>query len=187
MAKRKNLKLPVIPVPKTLEEATKFLGKIGEEQRSVDIIKNKLNADVDALKTKAMENAEKHQTKITQLMEGLYAFAEANRDELTDNNKKKSVETPKGMFGWRITPPKVILRNQEIIIETLKSLALDRFVRIKEQINKEALLKESNIANSIKGVSINQREEFVIKPAELEIEITSQTAKLKKSLAKRNS
>lgn len=187
MAKRKNLKLPVIPVPKTLEEATKFLGEIGEEQRSVDIIKNKLNADVDALKAKAMEDAKKHQTRVTELMEGLYAFAEANREELTYNNKKKTIETPNGIFGWRITPPKVTLRNQEMIIETLKSLELDRFVRNKEQINKEALLRESNVAESIKGVSISQREEFVIKPAELEIEITSQTAKLKKSLAKRKS
>ncbi len=187
MPKKKKFKLPVIHVPKTLEQATKFLGYLGEEQRSVDLIQTKLNADVEELKTKAIQDAEKHQAKINQLMEGLFAFAESHRDQLTENSKRKTIETPKGTFGWRITPPAVSLRNVKGIIEMLKSLNLEQFIRVKEQVNKEAMLKEPELACSINGVSIKQKEEFIVKVAELDIEIISQPSKLKKALDKRNS
>lgn len=170
----------VIAVPKSLDEAAQFLAQIGEEQRATDKIQSDLNAEVDKLKTKAMADIDPYQKKISQLIEGLFAYAEAHRDELTDGGKRKTVEVPTGIFGWRMTPPAVSLHNVKSILEGLKSLGLKHFIRIKEEINKEAMLKEPELAKTVKGVSISQREEFVAKPAELEVEITTQVDKLKK-------
>jgi len=44
-------------------------------------------------------------------------------------------------------------------------------------------LKEPEVAKKVKGVSIDQREEFIAKPTELEVEITSDVNKLKKAVA----
>ena len=171
----------VIAVPKSLDEAAQFLAQIGQEQRATDKIRSGLNTKVDELKAKAMVDDEPHQEKISQLVEGLFAYAEAHRDELTDGGKRKTVEVPTGIFGWRMTPPAVLLRGVESILESLKSLGLKRFIRIKEEIDKEAMLKEPDVAKTVKGVSISQHEDFIAKPAELEIEIATQVDKLKKA------
>lgn len=173
----------VIPVPKSLEEATKFLAEIGQEQRATDKIQLGLNAAVDKLKVQALAGVEPHQRKVSQLVEGLFAFAEAHRDELTNGGKRKTVEVPTGTFGWRMTPPAVKLHNVESILKFLKSLKLKRFIRTKEEVDKEAMLKEPEVAKTVKGVSIGQHEEFVAKPSELEVEIVTQVDKLKKAAA----
>ena len=176
-------KRTVIPVPKSLDEAAQFLADIGQEQRATEEIRSGLNTAVDKLKTQAMADDEPHQKRISQLVEGLFAYAEAHRDELTDGGKRKTVEVPTGIFGWRMTPPAVSLRDVKSILESLKSLKLKRFIRTKEEVDKEAMLKEPDVAKTVKGVSISQREEFVAKPAELEVEIATQVDKLKRAVA----
>ena len=173
------LKKAVIPVPKDLSEAAWFLAEIGKEQRVIDKIQLDINARVEELKVKAINDAKPRQNRISQLMEGLFAYAEANRDELTENGKIKTIKAPTGVFCWRMTPPAVFLRNVKSIIANLKLLGLKQFIRIKEEIDKEAMLKEPEVAKKIKGVSISKYEEFVVKPTELEIEIAAQTNKLK--------
>ena len=170
----------VVAVPKSLGEATQFLAQIGGEQRATDKIQSDLNTRVEEMKAKAMSDAEPHQKNVSQLVEGLFAYAEAHRDELTDGGKRKTVEVPTGIFGWRMTPPAVSLRDVESILKSLKSLRLKRFIRTKEEVDKEAMLKEPDVASKVKGVSIGQREEFVAKPTELEVEIATRVDKLKK-------
>ena len=177
------LKRKVVAVPKSLNEAAQFLAQIGEEQRATDEIKSGLNAVVDKLKAKAVADSEPHQEKVSQLVEGLFAFAEAHRDELTDHGKRKTVEVPTGIFGWRMTPPAVKLRDVESILESLKALKLERFIRTKEEVDKEAMLKEPEVAGTVKGVSIGQHEDFVAKPSELKVEIVTQVDKLKRAAA----
>ena len=176
-------KREVVPVPRDLAEAAAFLAEIGQEQRATDKIQLGFNAAVDKLKTQAMADVEPHQKKVSQLVEGLFAFAEIHRDELTDNGKRKTVELPTGTFCWRMTPPAVSLRDVESILETLKSLKLKRFIRTKEEVDKEAMLKEPDVAKTVKGVSIGQHEEFVAKPAVLEVEIATRVDKLKRAKA----
>ena len=171
----------VIAVPKSLDEAAQFLAQIGKEQRATDKIRSNINTKVEKLKAKAMADAEPHQEKISQLVEGLFAYAEAHRDKLTDSGKYKTVKVPTGIFGWRMTPPAVSLRNVKSILESLKSLGLECFIRTNEEIDKEAMLKEPELAKTVKGVSISQHEEFITKPAELEVEIATQVDKFKKA------
>ena len=47
---------------------------------------------------------------------------------------------------------------------------LKRFIRTKEEINKEAILDEPEVVASVKGISITQKEDFVIVPFETELE-----------------
>ena len=176
-------KRAVVAVPKSLDEAAQFLAQIGGEQRATDKIQSDLNVKVDKLKAEAMADDKPHQKKISELVEGLFAYAEAHRDELTDRGKRKTVKVPTGTFGWRMTPPTVSLRNVKSILENLKSLRLKRFIRTKEEVDKEAMLKEPKVAKTVKGVSISQHEEFVAKPSELEVEIAIQTDKLRKAAA----
>jgi len=92
---------------------------------------------------------------------------------------------PTGDVFWRMTPPSCLIRNVENVIAQCKALGLDNFIRVKEEPNKTAMLREPEVAEQIKGVKITQKEEFVVRPSEVEIEISQDTKKLKKVLKKR--
>lgn len=186
MSKIRSIKRPVTAVAKSLEEAAEFLSLIGQEKRKIENIQAIFNEKIEGLKTKVMAEVKSHDEKISQLIEGLFAFAESNREKLTDGGKRKTVELPTGLFRWRMTPPAVSIRNIKSVLSKLKELGLNRFIRVKveEEPDKEQMLKEPELVETIKGVSITQHEEFVVKPTEIEVEIVSDAKKLKKLLPK---
>lgn len=65
------------------------------------------------------------------------------------------------------------MKNVAALLKLLKKKGLDRFVRTKQEINKQALLAEEEVAATLSGVKISQREEFFIKPEEAKGEITA--------------
>lgn len=185
MSKTKSIKRPVIAMPKNLDEAAEFLSLIGQERRKIDKVQSTLNDNIETLKTAAMSKIQPHEEQISKLVEGLFVFAEGSREKLTDGGKRKTVELPTGLFGWRLTPPAISIRDIKSVLAKLKELGLKYFIRVKpaeEEINKEAMLKEPELAKTVRGVSITQREEFIVKPTEIEIEIVSSVEKLKKTL-----
>lgn len=167
----KRIKMPAVAVPKDLADASKFIANMAREQRAIDLVQSRLNEQVDVLKERAIADSQPHEKAKGDLLEGLYIFASANRQKLTDDGKKKTVELPGGSFSWRLTPPAVALKDIKQVIADIKSLGLDRFLRVKEEVDKEAMLKEQDVATTIKGVSIKQREDFIVRPSELEVEI----------------
>ncbi len=82
-------------------------------------------------------------------------------------------------MAWRTTPPAVSLKNPEAVLEQIQQLKLTQFIRTTSEINKEALLADPKKAESIKGVTITQKEEFVVTPHKTNVEIKG-TAKKKK-------
>jgi phage host-nuclease inhibitor protein Gam len=181
MTGKKTVKHAVVPVPRTLEETAEFVARIGKAQREMSQIQNSVTEKVEKLKAKAMADSQPLEEEVSRLVEGIFAFAESRRDKLTDGGKRKTVELPTGTFGWRWTPPSVLIRNTESVLKNLKSLGLQRFIRTKPEIDKEAMLKEQEVAKTVKGVSISQHEEFAVKPSELQVEIASKVDKLKKA------
>jgi phage host-nuclease inhibitor protein Gam len=64
----------------------------------------------------------------------------ATRSPRTASTKTVALTT--GEIGWRLRPPKVVVRGVEAVLDKLKRMGLDRFIRTKEEINKEAILNE---------------------------------------------
>ena len=75
-----------------------------------------------------------------------------------------------GEVKWRLRPPSISVRGADAVIATLRKLGLGRFLREKVEIDKEALLKEPDVARQVGGVSLSQKEDFVIVPAETQLE-----------------
>lgn len=170
---KKGIKHLVVEVPKDLVEATQFIADLAEEQRAINQIEATLNKAVERLTTQALEAAEPHQEKKSQLVEGLFVFATSQREHLTQGGKRKTIELATGTLGWRTTPPAVHISNIKKVIALLRKLDLSRFIRTKEEIDKEQMLKEPETVKGIKGVSIGQREEFMIKPSAISVEIVA--------------
>ncbi len=169
MAKRIKQQANVAPVPKDMAEARKFMRLIGDHQRDAARIEHDLNDQVAALREKYAALAAPHNKQSEEHIEGLRIWAEASRDELTNSGKKKTVDLGTGELGWRMRPPRVLLRNMPGVIESLQMLNLDRFLRQKTEVNKEAVLAEPEIAEQVKGITVKQTEDFFVVPAEDEL------------------
>lgn len=164
--KRIKKQANVAPVPKDMAEARRFVRQIGEAGREAGRIEAELNDKIAALREEYAALAAPCNHRVEELTEGLRIWAEAHREELTRGGKRKSVDLGTGEIGWRLRPPRVLLRNVAGVIESLQALKLDRFLRTKLEVNKEAVLAEPEVAEQVKGVTIRQDEDFFVAPAE---------------------
>jgi len=158
------------PVPQNREEARDYILRIGKHQNERKRIEATMNDQIQKVKDKYQALAAPHAEQIAELSKGVQVYCEAHRDELTNGGKRKSADLGAGEIQWRTRPPKVSLRNIPGVIEALKALGLLQFLRTKEEINKEAILAEPDAVEHVKGISITQGEDFVIKPHESELE-----------------
>lgn len=156
-----------LPVPQSRDEAAGALRRIGDLARDVARIDLDLSDAVAALKETAEASAAPLKDEAKALTEGLKLWAEANREALT-GGKVKYADLGTGKISWRLRPAKVSLRGKvEEVVERLKSLGLQRFVRTTEDVNREAMLADRDAARAVQGVTIaSEGEDFVIEPYE---------------------
>ena len=159
-----------LPVPQSDEEARAVIKEIGDQSREALRLEAELNDKVAELKKQYGDLSDPINERITTLKDGLAIFAEANRDRLTRGGKVKYHDFATGKISWRLKPAKVSVRGVDGVIEALKGAGLHRFIRTKEELNKDAMLEERAIAGAIKGVTIgSDGEDFIVEPAETEL------------------
>lgn len=160
-------------VPQNRDEVNTAIDEIGRCQRERVRIETEMNDRMAALKAETEGQAKPIGERIAALSKGVAIWCEANRTVLTQDGKVKFHEFATGQVKWRMRPPSIAVRGAEAVLNTLKAMGFDRFIRTKEEIDKEALLREPEIARGVGGVSISQKEDFVIVPHESQIEEVS--------------
>jgi phage host-nuclease inhibitor protein Gam len=155
------------------EEVDACIKQIGDAQRRREEIRTAMNEELAAVKARYEEQAAPHSAVIKELGEGVRIWCEANRAELTRDGKTKTARLQAGEIRWRLRPPSVSVRAAGLVIEALKRLGLDRFIRTKEEIDKDAILAEPGAVQDVKGISVVQGEDFVIVPFATELEEVS--------------
>jgi len=174
VARTETTKIPALQVPQSREELNDRVAQVGGLQRRLQTIGAKLNRQVAAAQARAAEEVSPLEQRLDELVNGIDAYCQSHRDELTNDGKKRIVKLPSGEVGWRLTPPAVTLPdNVKAFLALLKQLGLYHFIRTKEEVDKQAMLKEPETAETIEGVTIGQREEFIIKPVELQVSIVA--------------
>lgn len=88
----------------------------------------------------------------------IVGYATDHRAELTDNGKIKTVKIGSGCLKWTKSRAKVeITGDTAAIIASLKRRKLSRFIRVREELDKIAILKEhAAIKTPINGLTIIQ-------------------------------
>ena len=173
MAKQRIKAAAATFVPASRLEADEAIRQIGEFQRQREMIQTALNDRLAALKAEAETTAAPIAEAIRALGAGVQVWAEANRAELTRDGKTKLVRLGNGEIRWRMRPPSVTVRAAGIVIEALKSFGLERFIRVKEEVDKERILAEPAAVDGVPGITIKQTEDFVIVPFATELEEVS--------------
>jgi phage host-nuclease inhibitor protein Gam len=167
-----KLKTPaaVAAVPQNKTDCAAYIKNLGDVQRDFERQRAEMN-DAIANITKAHQPAlEALTTRLTNLQSGIHTWCEANRAVLCEGSSK-TANLITGEVSWRQRPPSVGVRGADTVIETLQRMGLGRFVRTKEEINKEAMLNEPEAVRGIAGITIvSGVEDFSIAPFAVEVE-----------------
>lgn len=169
MAKR--IKRAALPVPTSRAGADAALGRIGELQRQLDAINGHLSEEVARQKARCAEAAAPIAEEIRELFEGLHVWAEGARAELLEDGRK-SVAMSQGTIGWRLGMPTVkVARGQhDAVVATLGRLGLGDLIRTRQELDKDAVLRDPDLVRDVPGLAVEQVEQFFAKPLDLEVE-----------------
>lgn len=159
------------PAPQTMTAANECLTRIGALQRERARIVTAMNDEIAGIKERFSTAVTDTDAELRDRIDGLQAFCESRRAELTGEGKVKFHRFPAGEISWRQRPPSVRVRGREMVIAAIKALGLSQFLRVQEEVNREAMLAEPDKAAAIDGVTIGSAgEDFVIRPFETELE-----------------
>ena len=155
------------PVPQSTDDCDDMIRALGDVRREIARIDADMGDKLAETKEKFETRAQPLKEKAEELLGGVETFCAANRDRLTNGGKVKFATLKNGEVKWRVRPPKVTVRGKDNILDALRELGLSRFIRVKEDINKEAMLEEPDAVKSIKGLTIgSEGEDFVVEPFE---------------------
>lgn len=157
-------------VVQSREEANAAIEQIGLAQRERDRINAAMNDELAAVRARYEQAAAPHAAVIKEMGKGVQIWAEANRSELTRDGRTKTVKLAAGECSWRTCPPKVRITGEGIVVQALRTLGLERFLRQKTEIDKNAILADPEAVTSVKGITLTQGEDFIIRPFATEIE-----------------
>ncbi|PPD34936.1 MAG: host-nuclease inhibitor protein Gam [Methylomonas sp.] len=142
---------------------------LGDTQRELVRIETELNDQIAAITDSKKEVIEALKSRVKQLTSGIQTWCESNRAELCKGGTKTANLTT-GVVSWRQRPPSVQIRAADKVLEALKAFGLERFIRVKPEPNKEAILAEPQAIAGIAGITIiTGHEDFAVEPFEVEV------------------
>ena len=160
-----------LPVPQGDAEAREAIRELGDLNRKILRAETEMNDRIAALQQEYGDRVAPLREAAQARVEGLRIYAEANRDRLTNGGKVKFHRFATGEISWRLKPAKVSVRGMEAVIAAIKAMGLaKKFLRVKVELNKEAMLEDRKTAAAIRGVTIgSDGEDFLVEPFETEI------------------
>lgn len=160
--------------PKTLDQAAKHLAMLGRRQRQAQRLADRIDAQVARCRDEGNDKLRPVLERMMALFLGLKDFADAHRDELTEQRDKKTVRLATGELSWRNTPPKLEIADVDAALKQILKMKITEFVRRPPpEIDKDALKKNPDAARAIVGVRITQVEEFRAKPEAATADLTA--------------
>lgn len=163
-------------VPQSRDDCAAAIRTLGDLVRDFERTRATMNDAIAAIAQQHQPVLSDLQEQVTALRTGIQAWCEAHRVELCGEDDKlgKTANLVTGEVSWRVRPPSVSIRGTETVMETLERMGLRRFLRVKTEPNKEAMLAEPDVVRGIAGISIVVGvEDFTITPFEAEAEVTA--------------
>lgn len=157
--------------PQSKVEVQEDIKKIGDLQREQARLTADMNDEIAKITKAVAPNLDLLGEQINLLQRGVHFWCEANREQLCGKGKSANLIT--GEVAWRQRPPSVRISSVDRVIDMLKQHGLSRFVRVKEEVNKDAILAEPDTVHALPGIVISTGvEDFVITPFEVEVAAT---------------
>jgi phage host-nuclease inhibitor protein Gam len=125
---------PNVKKIESLEDANLTLREIGLLERELEVIDGSAHKQIAEIKTAAVNEGKPVRKRIADLSALLGAYAEYNRADLFRD--RKTVQVSFGVFGYRKSTS---ISVKKTTVALLKKLGLEKYVRVKEEADKEAM------------------------------------------------
>jgi phage host-nuclease inhibitor protein Gam len=125
---------PSVGKIKSIEDANFVLKEIGMLEHELAAIDAEADKQMAEIKVESAKRGEGIRKRIVDLSALLGAYADYNREELF--KERKSIELSFGIFGYRKSTS---ISVKKTTLGLLKRLNLDKYIRIKEEPDKEAM------------------------------------------------
>lgn len=159
----------------TLEQAQEASKTVAEKTNKLEKIEAKMNEELNKVKTKYSDEITDINDELELTKQILEVYANEQRNNWGD---KKSFELLHCILSFRLGNPRVSKQKQftwDAVLELMKkNKSFKPFIRVKEEINKEAILslnpsekKDSLLLNQLKDecyLFIEQSESFFVTP-----------------------
>lgn len=150
-------------------EVMEKITHIGNKQREIARLEAEMNDKIAEITEQYKGNISTLQDEVVLLTHSAQIWCEANRNSLLDKGLK-TANLITGEVSWRYRPAKVNVRKEDFVIEQLEEKGLTQFIRVKKNVNKDAVLADRNAVQDIDGISIvDGVEDFIITPFEIEV------------------
>jgi len=125
---------PQVGKIENLDQANLVLKEIGILEKELESIDSEAHKQIAVIKEEAVKKGQKIRERIFGDSEALSAFAAYNKDEIF--KEKKTIQLSFGSFGYRKSTS---ISVKKTTLELLKKLNLDKYIRIKEEPDKDAM------------------------------------------------
>ncbi|MGP1606443.1 MAG: host-nuclease inhibitor Gam family protein [Moraxella sp.] len=154
-------------VPKTCQnrsQAQAYIKAIGDNARRIARHTTKMNEELAKITAKYAERITPLQEMNAELETAVKIWCKTHKDELlTGDSKTANLIT--GEVSWRMGKASVVGKSTPELINRLERFGLYRFVRVKKELDKTAILKDPAAIADIEGVSVKMGvEELIITP-----------------------
>ena len=160
-------------VPQSKNDCAESIRLLGDLQREFDRERGQMNDAIAAITQQHQPQLAALSERMQALQAGVQAWCEAHRVDLCGEADKlgKTANLVTGEVSWRQRPPSVNIRGVDTVLETLLRMGLGRFVRVKNEPNKDAMLNEADAVRGIAGITIvTGVEDFIVTPFEASVE-----------------
>lgn len=138
--------MPKKPIQKStifsLDEATEVMRALKETVLEIETSKDLADESILVIQTAFNERVKPLQEKQLELETNLRLYAEENKVQLFDDQKRKTVKTPFGTFGFRQMKAKLVckMKKWEDAINLMRGKKkFSDYLRTKEEIDKNAI------------------------------------------------
>ncbi len=153
----------------SFEEADLKLLELGKHESFIAKKEAEMNAKIQKIKEKFDQETEHARAAKLAIEKDLQTFCLLNKKEFADKRSRKLMH---GVIGFRTGTPKVLLLNRKYnwktVLELLKKVFPGKYVRTKEEPNKDAILadvaqqKLDDQQLAAVGLKVDQDEKFFV-------------------------
>lgn len=153
----------------SLDEVQSIIALVGEHEREITRLTTEMNDKITVITEEYAHKISPLKLTIDELTAKVQIWCEANRAILLKDGGK-TAKFITGEVSWRQNAPSVKVRGTDDVIARLERFGLDRFVRVKKSVNKEAIGEEPTAVADIEGITVvDGVEEFKITPFEVAV------------------
>lgn len=135
------------------------IGRLGELQRERQVAQARLDGQVAKLKDKAEAEAQPALAELRELVAAIGAWCAEHRAEVAGSADGKAAKFPAGAVTWRQNPARVeLLAPVAEVIAELKRRRLAQFVVVREEIDRQAILKNPAAVAKVQGLAVPDAE-----------------------------